>query len=187
MQKRIIDPPTFSPPEWPWSSLRFDSLDPDQIKGGPQEGASPAAGWALNPGARHQEAQGNNWTEMRSNGVGCKELPVHITKSYRKTCSCVPLEFIRKETQALSCNPLAHSRTHAKEMGLWHRLEQKPAAGILHDSHLSSYLSLKRPKRGMPWGVPAHVSLPWQVANVKWAPHPHTPENTTTEEQTSLA
>lgn len=36
--------------------LGLGSPEPDQIKGGPQEGANPAAGCTLNPGTRHQRA-----------------------------------------------------------------------------------------------------------------------------------
>lgn len=137
MQTRIINPPTFSSPEWPWSSLPllwFPKSSPrskaDHRRAPTQQLAGP---WTQGPDTReHRAITERKWdlTEWVVRSFLCTH------KELQKNLQLCPSGIHPERDTGSACNPLAHSCTHAKEMGLWHHLEHKPAADILDDGHL---------------------------------------------------
>ena len=119
MQKCIVNSPKFSSSQVSFLSLQLPNWN--QLKGGPQEGTSPAALWTLKLQARHPgHTQGNNGKEMRSNQVGCKELPVHIQRATENLQLC-PSGIHPERHRRSVFNPLAHSCTHGEiRLELWH-------------------------------------------------------------------
>lgn len=110
-----------------------------------------------------------NWKEMRSKGVGCKELPVHMQRVTEKPAAVSPWNSSGKRHRI--CFQPSGPQLHTS----WDQacvvapfLGEKSAAGlesITDEAHVQSYLSFKQGNIFPPTQNPVS-SLPWQIAKV---------------------
>lgn len=127
-QKFIINCPMMSSPPWPsHPCFAFSSWDPAWVEGGPREGTRSFQpdGQGLGRQATERKWDVALWVVRTS----CAH-----TNSYRKTCSCVPLEFLRKETKALrsTLRPTAAHRLRDQACGPTVRVGMRSQYGVRH-------------------------------------------------------